>query len=269
MGQYHKFMNFDKKEVCEPPAFRKLMEWSYQGNEYLLAVEQLLKTRWKGDRVLCVGDYVSDYYNYDEFSSIFDEILKENKDYQEDSIYSFPYKEIFEHSKEGIPSRYIYNHNTKEYIDIKKQPIQWGGVDKEDKTVFGIKIHPLSLLLSCSNGLGGGDYYSVNQKYVGYWVKDFGHIELSDVPLKNDYKEINIIFDEVKLHKSNSQILEEYIYEYYYNKDIDELKNVKFDDSLFLNATEKSKIINNVKNAIKTFSQSRNSMDEIDRDIIE
>ena len=50
MGQYHKFMNFDKKEVYSPNFLRKLTEWSYQSNDYMLDVEELLKTSWKGDR---------------------------------------------------------------------------------------------------------------------------------------------------------------------------------------------------------------------------
>ena len=55
MGQYHKFMNFDKKEILNPPGPLKLMEWSYQQNEYMLQIENLLKTSWKGDRVLVIG----------------------------------------------------------------------------------------------------------------------------------------------------------------------------------------------------------------------
>ena len=43
MGQYHKFMNFDKKEILNPPGLLKLMEWSYQQNEYMLQIENLLK----------------------------------------------------------------------------------------------------------------------------------------------------------------------------------------------------------------------------------
>ena len=64
MGQYHKFMNFDKKEILNPPGLLKLMEWSYQQNEYMLQIENLLKTSWKGDRVLVIGDYADDFYDY-------------------------------------------------------------------------------------------------------------------------------------------------------------------------------------------------------------
>ena len=77
MGQYHKFMNFDKKEILEPPSFRKLMEWSYQENEYMLHLENLLKTSWKGDRVLVIGDYVNEYYD-GEYSS---EVLNKIRDF--------------------------------------------------------------------------------------------------------------------------------------------------------------------------------------------
>lgn len=74
MGQYHKFMNFDKKEVVEVSGFSKLMEWSYQGNDYLCAVEKLLKTKWKGDRVLVIGDYVDESYDDPRFESILSQI---------------------------------------------------------------------------------------------------------------------------------------------------------------------------------------------------
>ena len=67
MGQYHKFMNFDKKEILNPPGLLKLMEWSYQQNEYMLQIENLLKTSWKGDRVLVIGDYADDFYDYNDF----------------------------------------------------------------------------------------------------------------------------------------------------------------------------------------------------------
>ena len=111
MGQYHQFMNFDKKEVYSPKFLRKLTEWSYQRNDYMLEVEELLKTSWKGDRVFVVGDYVSDFYDNSEHSDILLQIRKENPNYRNRSIYDYPYKEVEVNTNHKIPYRYIYNHS--------------------------------------------------------------------------------------------------------------------------------------------------------------
>lgn len=250
MGQYHKFMNFDKKQVIEPTSFRKLMEWNYQTNEYLLSVERLLKTSWKGDNVLVVGDYVDDFYNDEQSKELFQKIIKENKEYNSYNIYDYPYKEINVSEINNLPTRYIYNHNKKQYVDLKKQPIQWIYYNEETNCIFGTKIHPLGLLLSCSNGAGGGDYFALNYEYVGNWINDSKCLELSDTLLNKNYKEFKIKFDENKSKKSNNAKLIEYL-----SKNIDEenLKNITFSSSLFLTDSEKKYIID--KSIIKKNKQ--------------
>lgn len=121
MGQYHKFMNFDKKEFLNPPGLLKLMEWSYQQNEYMLQIENLLKTSWKGDRVLVIGDYADDFYEGEYSSELLKTIREENKEYGLHNIYDYPYKELKNTSfySNRLPSRYIYNDSIKEYIDLK------------------------------------------------------------------------------------------------------------------------------------------------------
>ena len=58
MGQYYKFINLDKKEICDrSKGFLKLTEHSYIGNEYCNDILTLLSNEWKGDRVIHVGDY--------------------------------------------------------------------------------------------------------------------------------------------------------------------------------------------------------------------
>ena len=172
MGQYHKFMNFDKKEVLSPQGFLKLMEWSYQQNEYMLQIENLLKTSWKGDRILVIGDYAPDFYENSYSSELLKNIREENEEYQCNNIYSYPYKELKNTSfySNRLPSRYIYNDSMKEYIDLKKQPLQWVVYDENINLIDGAKIHPLSLVLSCCNGAGGGDYYASNNSDVGCWI---------------------------------------------------------------------------------------------------
>lgn len=263
MGQYHKFMNFDKKEVVEVSGFSKLMEWSYQGNDYLCAVEKLLKTKWKGDRVLVIGDYVDESYDDPRFESILSQIQEENKEYEKNNIYWYPYKEIKENSIDTIPTRYIYNHARKQYVDIKKQPIQWCGYDEKHKEVYGSKIHPLSLLLSCSNDNGGGGYFCKNADKVGLWCNDSTQIEITDQKLNNDYTELKVIFDEYENKLSTKDLLIETLYEHF-KDNIDAIDKVKFSSNLLLSKNEKLQIITGAKEAILRLSKDILVNDDID-----
>lgn len=263
MGQYHKFMNFDKKEQCDPSGLSKLMEWSYQGNDYLCEIESLLKNEWKGDRVLVVGDYVDDKYEDPRFKKIFDQIKSENTEYNINNIYDYPYKYVEGRGSE-IPTRYIYNHDKKQFIDIKKQPIQWCSYDKNANEIVGQKIHPLSLVLSCSNGLGGGDYYSNHAETVGLWVNDCNKIEISDVKLNNDYNELKILYDEYNTKDSNKNILINALYENFNKDNLDKLEKVKFSKNLLLSDVEQKKLKEEVKELIITLSK-----DEVENDDIE
>ena len=240
MGQYHQFMNFDKKEVIEPPSFRKLTEWSYQLNDYLLDVEELLKTRWKNDKVLVIGDYVSDFYENSPHSKMLKSILKSNWLYHNITIYNYPYKRISVKRKNKIPTRYIYNHNRKQYIDLKQQPIQYVVFEKDDNCIYGSKFHPLSLLLSCCNGAGGGDYFGKDAQYIGLWCEDTKQLELSDNLLDLNYSEFTPKFDESDSKKSNIEKIIDYITE---NIPKNEIMNLRFDSSLFLDSNEKDEII--------------------------
>ena len=245
MGQYHKFMNFDKKEILEPPSFRKLMEWSYQENEYMLHLENLLKTSWKGDRVLVIGDYVNEYYDGEYSSEVLNNIREENKEYNIENIYHYPYKEIRCSSfyANRLPSRYIYNTETKEYIDIKKQPLQWIGYDENLNLIVGRKIHPLSLVLSCSNGAGGGDYYSKNDYMIGCWINNSNKIILSENILDGDYKELNLIFNEFAPKENNTELLIDFISKNFKLDDLKKVEKLKFASSFFLTEEEKNNII--------------------------
>ena len=140
MGQYHKFMNFDKKEILNPPGLLKLMEWSYQQNEYMLQIENLLKTSWKGDRVLVIGDYADDFYEGEYSSELLKTIREENKEYGLHNIYDYPYKELKNTSfySNRLPSRYIYNDSIKEYIDLKDKRITNYDLDRKLTEAYNI-----------------------------------------------------------------------------------------------------------------------------------
>ena len=227
MGQYHKFMNFDKKEILNPPGLLKLMEWSYQQNEYMLQIENLLKTSWKGDRVLVIGDYADDFYEGEYSSELLKTIREENKEYGLHNIYDYPYKELKNTSfySNRLPSRYIYNDSIKEYIDLKKQPIQWVVYDENINLIDGAKIHPLSLVLSCCNGAGGGDYYALNNEDVGCWITDSNNISFSD-ELKKGYTDSRLLFNEFSKKENNIDIIIDYIKENFKVSDIGKIENI-------------------------------------------
>ena len=59
-------------------------------------------------------------------------------------------------------NRYLVNDDKKEYVDM------WDVI-----ALGGSRIHPLPLLTSEGNGRGGGDYWGLDDKYVGSWARDF------------------------------------------------------------------------------------------------
>lgn len=267
MGQYHKFMNFDKKKILEPPSFRKLMEWSYQENEYMLYLENLLKTTWKGDRVLVIGDYASDFYDGYYSSEILNKIREENKEYNIENIYDYPYEEMRCSSfyANRLPSRYIYNTETKEYIDIKKQPLQWIGYDDNLNLIEGRKIHPLSLVLACCNGAGGGDYYSKNAYMIGCWINNSDKIILSENILDGDYKELNLIFNELAPKENNTELLVDFISKNFKLDDLKKVEQLKFAPSFFLTEKEKNNIIEQSIQKIKNPEKTKENDLEIEK----
>lgn len=73
MGQYYKYFNLDKKVCLSPSAGLKLTEHSWMGNNDVLALLQLVKTEWKNDRIIQLGDYADSEEHY---SKMLQEILK-------------------------------------------------------------------------------------------------------------------------------------------------------------------------------------------------
>ena len=119
------------------------MEHSYIGNEYMLAVEHLLSCEgmFYKSRLVWAGDYAEKEPLGENLYT-----LTDNKEpfYQKGKVQSY---------------NYIVNHSKMQYV-VKK------GV-----------IHPLSLLTAEGNGLGGGDYYGVNDDLVGSWARDIISME--------------------------------------------------------------------------------------------
>ncbi len=212
MGQYYKFINIDKKQRCDRnEGLLKLLEHSYLANEHCIDILSLLSNEWKGDRVIHVGDYAKGNDNTTT-SKLIANIENENN--LKTSVYGWSEKFIDIKPKSmNDKIRYVYNLEKKEYIDLFKQPVQWFCYDK-NKIMFA-KINSFALLISCGNEQGGGDYFGVNKKFVGYWA---GDKLLSSESLLNEYssfQERKTIFDENlylnKRIKNNNQKTEKRI----------------------------------------------------------
>jgi hypothetical protein len=161
----------------------KLMEHSYQGNNFVSTFEKQLSRTGEHykSRVVWAGDYA------DEEPDL--KIIKEGKEYDA-NLYSLCDKknEIKPKVSKTDTYPYILNHTKKLFVDKNKVP--------EIKDWEGAKIHPLPLLTCEGNGRGGGDFRGDEKGIVGSWARDVISVEKTN-PLVTtdtmDYKEI--IFD--------------------------------------------------------------------------
>lgn len=239
MGQYYKFVNIDKKEVCDKNRHGyKLMEHSYVGNNYCNDILRLLSNEWKGDRVIHVGDY-AESTDTSNTSNIISKICKE-LGIESTTVYNYAsdFNDISCSSNENI--RYVYNIDKKEYIDLFKQPIQDFWYDEKLKKIGACKINSFALLTGCGNEQGGGDYYFKNKQYVGSWAGDKLVSSANKLKEYNNYKNRNITFNEntkyFKKIKKYYNFLENKILkdeENIFNDFIDYLKKYNIDFSGF------------------------------------
>lgn len=203
MGQYYKIVNVDKEEMLVPWDFEcgaKLMEWSYDKNDMILALFNLLAGKWKGDRVFVVGDYADLGNPSEPCHEALRKILEEKAT---DDLYGYASENYRNLSVEADVKeygyRYIYNHALKVFIDLNKCPIEWTFWSKEEKEVHVARISPLSLLIAIGNDRGGGDFHEGHNgyKYVGSWCDTVSDIEVTIEPLDGiDYDEFSPDFTE-------------------------------------------------------------------------
>lgn len=202
MGQYYRFINLDKKQKCERSKYMlKLTEHSYLGNKYCSDILSLLSNKWKGDRVIHVGDYAegNDGTTTEELIAT---IEKENglskKEY---TVYDWGNTfEDVKPEKDSSNIRYVYNLDKKEFVDLLKQPVQW--LCYEENQIYVAKFNSFALLIGCGNEQGGGDYYTKNKEKIGLWAGD--HFVSSTTRIKDyeHFKEIKPIFNEMLTLKS-------------------------------------------------------------------
>lgn len=151
MGQYYVgvALNAEKNKIIahveswDYGSGSKLMEHSYLGNKFVNAFENLIYNNPMP--VVWAGDYADPEQD------------------TEDNLFSLTDKKT--HYKPSSPlstkkSKYIINHDTKQYVDKTKV------IDNN-----GWTLHPLSLLTADGNGRGGGDFRG-DSELVGSWARN-------------------------------------------------------------------------------------------------
>lgn len=211
MGQYYKIINIDTRQKLEPFDYdngMKLTEWSYDRNLMVLAMMNLLREEWKGDRVYVVGDYadaddmtetwMQTYKDALESINSKDTLYHAAKDFERIAPadpakrFKLEWKSPEREEPADIEDhglRYIYNHATKQVIDLNDCPVEWEWEHEGKKEVT--KFAPLPLLLAMGNGRGGGDYWpEKNRNLVGTWCETSQSVEVTAEPIADclDYK---------------------------------------------------------------------------------
>ncbi len=172
MGQYYKpIMLADNKktvkvflESWDYSNGAKLMEHSWQGNNFVGAFEALL---YKNPQIVAwAGDYADPCKR--RKTNLYDRCHDKLKFFTEVQL----------NKRE---SRYVINHTKKLYVDkvhTLKSPCGW-------------KIHPLPLLTAEGNNRGGGDFRQADPNgFIGSWARNL--ISIDNVKPKG-YTEL--IFD--------------------------------------------------------------------------
>ena len=183
MGQYYKLMTLKtrSKEVKNTQNEKinkwfyahefdnglKLMEFSYVGNNLVNAFCSTLVEEPK--IVVCSGDYADP----DRKRNLYDLATDKTK------VNPVYYIDVCNKTYQ-----YIINEDTKQFVDVNKA--------KRDK--WGMRVHPLPLLIAEGNGRGGGDYSTncPDIDKVGIWARNL--IRVSDEKPAKGYKELKVKF---------------------------------------------------------------------------
>jgi hypothetical protein len=179
MGQYYLAIilsetKLGKKELIRmwmsPHAYSngaKLTEHSYIGNSFIQAFEYIISPdgMFYKSRIVWAGDYAEP--EEDDTNNLY-KMVVENGTYQRPK------------SIDTSCYRYIVNHSKNMYVDKernKPEPEQdvllWRNMRKN------FILHPLPLLVSEGNGMGGGDYHGNNKELCGTWARDIISVEMN------------------------------------------------------------------------------------------
>ena len=231
MGQYYKYINIDKRIIVSANCGVKLCEHSWLGNnEVVIPIEQLVKNKWQGDRVIQLGDYAEGMAASTELRKehlkFIKKIKKEigmtnGKDLYYGNLYydnmaeegenfkEYTLEEIFnlyglklEYDSEGTPipfnekgqkcscDQFRYLYNTKRKEYVDSFKILPSYVDIYKSEIVFTKLDTYSLLIAIGNGEGGGDYFGPDENLVGLWATTSDSIIISEKSPK-EYAEEN------------------------------------------------------------------------------
>lgn len=232
MGQYYLAINTNKKQYLSPYDFNcgaKLMESCYITNNgitnnYMSHLTQLMQTDWQDDDVIMLGDYADTVWakskinknTHPNAKQYFNDLLNDphykklkNKNAISHDLITNTFANCYQSSIKNYPpiSQYLCNTKTKEYIDLYNLPIEYDYEDDKTNETTYVSIYPLPLLIAVGNGLGNGDYYGINNHYVGYWADSSGYIVFRTQKPK-DYIALNITFTENKNNSSDDLSIE-------------------------------------------------------------
>lgn len=140
----------------------KLMEHSWQGNDFVGTFEALLINN--PQRVVWAGDYAEPEKG--RKNNVYMRCVDKNQ--------------ITPTGKTKTQHRYIVNHSQKTFVDKWKTP--------KSPDVWGWKIHPLPLLTCEGNGQGGGDFRG-ESPLVGSWARDIISVESSKYAIPEGFTE--------------------------------------------------------------------------------
>lgn len=215
MGQYYIYINIDKRIAVNAYYGAELCEHSWLGNnEVVIPIEQLVKTKWQGDRVIQLGDYADGMAASaastalrKEHLKFIEKIKKEIGMTNDQRLYwgdvakkgekfkEYTLEELFDSYDLKLGQkcscdqfRYLYNTKRKEYVDSFKILPSYVGEYKSE--INFVKLDAYSLLIAIGNGLGGGDYFGPDENLVGLWATTSDSIIISEKSPK-EYAEEN------------------------------------------------------------------------------
>lgn len=212
-GQTFYFVNFDKAVVIKYNNGHTLFEHSQMLYWEALALKQLVKTIWKGDKVMHIGElafaeFENDFLEEDEESfPTIQEFYEENSlpsvtetTEWRPQIFDLPFDVDFK----SDDCRYLYNTKRKEYVDsFKTLPFC---VTMSYNKISLHKLDAYSLLVARGTELdeeSEGSYSGPDKELVGLWASTSDSIIISEkspdefatvIPNLKNYTEITPLF---------------------------------------------------------------------------
>ena len=212
MGQYYRLVDVDRREAVSAIAGSwslgslKLCGSTHRDNGFTDLAATLLTGRWRGDRVMYVGDYAwralaerperveepgagtfralaalreegetADPYGDESYADISDLVIVPPSALR-------PYLQLRGEAAaepKAVPEiaiehrRFVVDVDKGVYYDRAKLPVSYAEEDAFGNRVFAMFHDPLLILLAQGNGLGSGDYlHAKGRDLVGSWAFD-------------------------------------------------------------------------------------------------